>query len=145
MLNFMTGFTKFKNRNAGRKGSSHDWVSLIKLFAMVFLTSVAALGGWFISEESYRRNVPIVEYERQYIYGFGKLRSSRPFGDYLEEVTVEGLREIRWDHMHYGDPRFAGTAPSTGYFSSNSSNFAYATTTTTGMAITCTQPATLWN
>jgi hypothetical protein len=118
---------------------------LSTFFAVVFLTSAAGLGGWFISEESHRRDVPIVEHERHYIYGFGKRGSNRPFGDYLEEVTAEGLREIRWDHRHSGDPRFAGISSGSGaIYPASTSNFVvYSTSASTGSAVACIQP-TVW-
>lgn len=50
-----------------------------------------------------------LETENRWIYGFGIRRGVPPFADYLEQVTAEGLREIRWDHM---PPRFTTVASS---------------------------------
>jgi hypothetical protein len=121
---------------------------LSTFFAVVFLTSVAALGGWFISEQSHRRDAPTVEHEPHYIYGFGKRGPNHPFGDYLEEVIAEGLREIRWDHRHSGDPRFAGASSGSGgtgiAYPASNSNFVVYSAASSGTQISCIQPTTLW-
>lgn len=68
---------------------------MIRYLAAVVVLVAGVLYLWPQSRElphSLRQEDP------HWIYSFGSHGPPRSFGEYLEPVTSEGLREVRWDH-----------------------------------------------
>lgn len=98
---------------------------------LVVLTFIAlAAWGLFALREERRQEI---EAQHRYIYGFPPHRSQRSFAEYLEPITAEGLREIRWDHRPLQIVVAATSSTSTAFT---------ITSAATGSWVTCMPPST---